>query len=708
VRGTPVTQRFVLISLVMSLLSAVAAQPLSAQERMYWPATENVTNVLVQRINAETVRIDIAAWYLSERMVSNALVNRMKAGVRVRLIGDRGSIFEIDQHTRNEFYWLASQGVPIRLRYHPTYYPEIVHWKASIFAGQNLVAFGSANYTPFELAPVSSTNYKDETVLLTNDPELVNAFKTQFDRMWNDTTPEPLGRVPNPPYFRNWDDACRAEAACNDYWTRYPNPVPMQINTARLEPDYPMPADMVWSQGSVFNNRLVTEINNEINFVDFVIYRLTVKTITDALLAKHRAGVPVRIIMEPNEYRNRKWPEFWLTRAYMDTLWAAGVPIKMRKHEGLTHMKMLITSRVATNASSNLASEWQRDHNYFVPAGRKPALHTAMRSRFNTMWSDTAGFTDFVPEAADAPSLTLPAHTATSVSTTPTLTWNRAAFATSFDVYLGTSTANMTRVANVPAQLVNNPPDTYSWRPATALQSGTTYYWRVVSRTNANLQTSSATRTFTTSGTPPAPEPTPTPTPPPPPPPSPTPAPEIVLYSTDVTQLVGSWSRVADLTAAGGFTLRNVDAGAGVVAAPLAAPPHYVEATFNAVAGTRYRVWLRMRAKDNSKWNDSVYVQFSGAVTSAGSPLYRIGTSNALMVNLWSCADCQSLGWGWQNRAYWLNDSVDVWFPTTGPQTIRIQVREDGADIDQIILSPSRYASSAPGPVSNDRTIVPK
>ena len=53
--------------------------------------------------------------------------------------------------------------------------------KATIFVGQNLVSFGSANYTPFELAPVSSTNYKDESVLFTDDTSIVNAFKTKFE-----------------------------------------------------------------------------------------------------------------------------------------------------------------------------------------------------------------------------------------------------------------------------------------------------------------------------------------------------------------------------------------------------------------------------------------------------------------------------------------------------------------------------------------------
>jgi hypothetical protein len=45
-------------------------------------------------------------------------------------------------------------------------------------------------------------------------------------------------------------------------------------------------------------------------------------------------------------------------------------------------------------------------------------------------------------------------------------------------------------------------------------------------------------------------------------------------------------------------------------------------------------------------------------------------------------------------------------FGTTGPQTIRVQSREDGVSIDQIVLSPERYLTSAPGLPRNDSTIL--
>src|SRR5579872_7229535 len=190
--------------IAFALLLAVLAAPrrVSADEHVYFSATDNVTDVLVQHINAETVRLDISSWYLSEHSISIAIAARFAAGVPVRLIGDRGAIFEADPHTKAEFYWLASQGVPIRLRFNPTWFPEIDHWKAVIFAGQNLVEFGSGNFAPTELAPASPTNYCDETELFTDDAAIVDAFKTKFDVMWNDTTPEPESIVGSPPYLR--------------------------------------------------------------------------------------------------------------------------------------------------------------------------------------------------------------------------------------------------------------------------------------------------------------------------------------------------------------------------------------------------------------------------------------------------------------------------------------------------------------------------
>src|SRR5262249_31762611 len=146
---------------------------------------------------------------------------------------------------------------------------------------------------------------------------------------------------------------------------------------------------------------------------------------------------------------------------------------------------------------------WQRDHDYFVSAATKPTIYQAFVDEFNAMWANTRDFAPFAPTPPASATLTVPASGATSVPTSVTFTWNRASYTTSYDIYLGTTSANMTKVANVPAQLVVNPPTTYSW--STTLQPGTTYFWKVVSLTFAtpvvpSMTANSTIQSFTTAG----------------------------------------------------------------------------------------------------------------------------------------------------------------------------------------------------------------
>jgi hypothetical protein len=115
-----------------------------------------------------------------------------------------------------------------------------------------------------------------------------------------------------------------------------------------------------------------------------------------------------------------------------------------------------------------------------------------------------------------------------------------------------------------------------------------------------------------------------------------------------------------------------------------------------------------MQATGNSKLNDSVWVQFSDALAN-GSSIYPLNSTSGLLVNLATDSTAASLnGWGWWNTAYWLSQPTTVTFATSGTHTLRIQVREDGVQLDQIVLSPSTYATSPPGPPGGDSTIVPK
>jgi endonuclease/exonuclease/phosphatase family metal-dependent hydrolase len=181
---------------------------------------------------------------------------------------------------------------------------------------------------------------------------------------------------------------------------------------------------------------------------------------------------------------------------------------------------------------------------------------------------------------------------------------------------------------------------------------------------------------------------------------------EVVLQPGKSATTAGAWSKVPDGTAAGGARISIPEKGIAKVTSPDSTPTDYFEMTFNAEAGTAYRLWFRGKASSNSYSADSVYVQFSDAVTSSGEPAFRIGTTAATVLTIEDCNGCGVSGWGWNDNYYGSSTGPLIYFATSGTQTIRVQNREDGISIDQIVLSPAMYRASAPGDNKNDDTIL--
>jgi hypothetical protein len=275
------------------------------------------------------------------------------------------------------------------------------------------------------------------------------------------------------------------------------------------------------------------------------------------------------------------------------------------------------------------------------------------------------------------PASPTPASGASNVTTAATLSWT-ASNSDTYDVYFGT--------VNPPPQVTTDQ-TAMSYSPGT-LANNTTYYWQVVAH-NGEGSTTGPVWSFTTQGAAPS---------------------DIVIYASDIptSALHGSWSVGADGGSPNNVRLQTTDTGFAAANAPLASPAHYVDVTFNAPAGVPYRIWLRLKALNDSKWNDAVWVQFSDARVN-GAAVYGINSTSGLLVNLATDSTASSLNnWGWHNGAYWLNQATTVTFANSGTHTMRIQIREDGVMLDQIVLSPGTYLSSAPGAVTADSTIVPK
>lgn len=188
-----------------------------------------------------------------------------------------------------------------------------------------------------------------------------------------------------------------------------------------------------------------------------------------------------------------------------------------------------------------------------------------------------------------------------------------------------------------------------------------------------------------------------------------TPYEEVVLHIDRFFPLHGSWRLEEDASAAFGVLMRHPDANAPKVTTPLAEPTNYVEYLVVADSTQVYKLWMRLRADRNYWGNDSLYVQFEGAVDAAGNPVYQIGTTSALAINLEECSGCGISGWGWEDDGWGAKDltsTTRLRFPTSVAR-MRIQTREDGVAFDQITFSARKYLTTRPGTAKNDTTILP-
>ena len=431
------------------LAPAICAAPAEAAERLCDPAFENCRGPLVTLIRGERVGIDVAFWFMTDTRYADELILRHKAGVKVRVLADlRANAGQPGNATILER--LKAAGIPIR----HCVQSGILHWKLMLFAGQNTVQFSGANYSSSAFSPISPyRDYVDEAIFFSDERKVVDSFKRAYDRRWTDES-----------RFRDWANVRRPLAR------HYGDP-----------PDDP---EMSWPPYHNFATASVERYRAEASAIDAIMYRITDRRHSDAMIAAVRRGVRVRLITEPHQYRdpNRYWHSWNVDRMYM-----GGVKIRHRKHSGLMHQKttLLYSQGLTIFGSSNWTSpsaSSQIEHNYFT---RKLWFFQWFLNQFNRKWGNLAGYaetTPFVPLAPSAPAYVSPANGAAGQPTKGlTLKWKPGYWAHKADIYFGTSSNPPLYKRDVAVK-----PTTTASVTLPTLSSGRRYYWKIVSKTMAD------------------------------------------------------------------------------------------------------------------------------------------------------------------------------------------------------------------------------
>jgi len=425
------------------------------------PSTTNCRTQLITLIRNERVGIDVAFWFMQDARYANELVYRRNAGVPIRVLMDTRANADYPGNDQN-IATLKNAGIPLRRRTAS----GILHWKMMLFAGQNTVEFGSANYSPDAFVPaVPRTNYVAESIYFTSDAGIVNSFKTKFDDCWMDTT-----------NFANYANVS---------------------SRTRTYPTYPIDSRLNFPPSQSFVTRSVNAYNAETRQIDAIMFRITDRRHADALIKARQRGVPIRLIVDNGEYRTAQYLwDSWNT----DRLYAAGVSIRWRGHAGENHEKLVLlhAEQQTIFGSSNWTSastSSQLEHNMFTT---NSSFFSWFLSQFERMWGNLTGATEtvaFKPLPPDVPSRPSPATGSAVTGSTVTLRWYGGPWAHTYDVYIGTSSAPPRIASNVELGPSSNTSQKQSFA-IQGLAAGRTYYWKVVSKTAANKTATSPLWSF--------------------------------------------------------------------------------------------------------------------------------------------------------------------------------------------------------------------
>jgi hypothetical protein len=452
-------------------LLVIFASPLHAAaqlppERLCDTQFEDCRAPLIDLIRKEQIGIDVAFWYMQDSWYVTELVNRFKAGVPVRVLMDQraNTTYPLNATILAN---LRDAGIPMRQKVGG----DVLHFKMMLFHGQNTVEFSKANFDPFAFVPTAPNNYEDEAIFFTNDDNLTNSVRRRIDDRWIDTLD-----------FRDFAN--------------------ITAPLARRYPLYPIHPSMNFVPLEDFSNRATSRYDLENQSIDAIVFRVTDHRQADAMIRTVARGVPVRIITDPGEYRNaiRVWDS-----KHVDRMFIGGAQIKMRQHEGVMHEAAVVLHGLGEvifgSANWTTASAaYQDEHNYFYnPSLGKPWFFKWFADQFTKKWNDTVNYVPFKPLPPDAPAYSAPANGATALPSSVTLTWEGGPWSHLYDIYFGTTPNPPLVVGNVEiGSPVAGVTETYT---VSNLQPGTTYYWRIVDRTWAQLTASGLTWSFTTAGT---------------------------------------------------------------------------------------------------------------------------------------------------------------------------------------------------------------
>lgn len=135
--------------------------------------------------------------------------------------------------------------------------------------------------------------------------------------------------------------------------------------------------------------RLASLYGKARRYIYVAIYGITYPPIVKALVEAHKRGVDVRVITDREKLNDPK------QRSAVETLFLAGIPVKVNRHENLMHLKQVVMDdEINTSGSMNQTGSGNRYNDERLDVFTDPVTSARARDKFLSMWKDTGRYQD--------------------------------------------------------------------------------------------------------------------------------------------------------------------------------------------------------------------------------------------------------------------------------------------------------------------------
>ncbi|WP_024634251.1 MULTISPECIES: phospholipase D-like domain-containing protein [Paenibacillus] len=175
--GCSSTDSFDRVSTIFTSSFSDREQSVSIQssdiEYAFTQKDQHPEKLLIQVIDDAQDTLDISIYSLTERNITNSIINAQQRGVKVRVITDRSQSEGESQAER--IHQLLDKGIEVKENTHS----GLMHHKTTI-ADRSVVTTGSFNYS------TAATKYNDEVLVVIHDNAIAEYWSDVFQEMWLD------------------------------------------------------------------------------------------------------------------------------------------------------------------------------------------------------------------------------------------------------------------------------------------------------------------------------------------------------------------------------------------------------------------------------------------------------------------------------------------------------------------------------------------